>query len=187
MLSEALKAYTKQPHQELERVIIHHIKQLESKADYVNLLKIFYGFIKPVEQRLAAKIDQQIVSDMDQRRKTDWILQDISFLDGRHSSLAFADDLPQLNTVEEALGAMYVLEGSTLGGKFISKMISEKLDISLNEGFTFFNGYKEHTGLMWTRFKEVLNNYLGDESTTNSVAEAANQTFIKFKKWFNEY
>lgn len=92
-------------------------------------------------------------------------------------------DLPRIENVACALGAMYVLEGSTLGGRFISKMIAEKLDLPDTEGIRFFTGYGSHTSEKWDLFKDLLNNYTASNMVENEVIEAANQTFTKFKNW----
>jgi heme oxygenase len=66
-------------------------------------------------------------------------------------------------------------------------MISSKLNIPDDTGFSFFNGYKEHTDIMWEKFKTILNAQAANSTTEESMVEAANQTFIKFKEWINEH
>lgn len=187
MLSEVLKTNTQQPHQELEKIIVYKIKQLDSKAAYVNFLKVFYGYIAAVEQRISSIAQKGIIADEPDRRKASKLLDDILALEPHPGSVPFAADLPQINSVEQAFGAMYVLEGSTLGGKYISRMITQKLNLTEEKGLSFFNGYKEDTMIMWERFKEMLNKQVINPSSQDDITEAANQTFIKFKKWINEH
>lgn len=60
------------------------------------------------------------------------------------------------NDEAEALGALYVLEGATLGGQVIIKRLKK------NEPFStlplaYYNVYADHTGVMWTQFLENIN------------------------------
>ncbi|MER3464226.1 MAG: hypothetical protein C4329_07220 [Chitinophagaceae bacterium] len=54
-----------------------------------------------------------------QRRKADAILLDLNDT----VDLSLCTSLPQINSTAKTIGAMYVLEGSTLGGRGISKML----------------------------------------------------------------
>ena len=54
------------------------------------------------------------------------------------------------------LGAMYVIEGSTLGGQYIARHAEEMLKLAPGEGNAYFRGYGEQTGSMWRSFKAVL-------------------------------
>jgi hypothetical protein len=57
--------------------------------------------------------------------------------------------LPELHTFHQGLGCMYVLEGSTLGSKFIAHRLAEHLRIDRSSGGAFFNAYGEATGARW--------------------------------------
>jgi len=82
------------------------------------------------------------------------------------------------------LGALYVIEGSTLGGTIISKMIKQQLAIPDNKGLSFFNGYGSETEKMWQDFKLFLDRPLkpAEEAV---VIRSANDTFNKFGQWFD--
>jgi heme oxygenase (biliverdin-IX-beta and delta-forming) len=187
MLSEVLKTHTKHPHQELESAIISRIKKLNSTSEYVSLLKIFYGYVAALENRLNALVPSNLISDYYQRRKANQILDDISFFEPKTTSATLAANLPVINTPGQAIGVMYVLEGSTLGGKYITRMIADKLNLESTGGFSFFNGYKERTEVMWANFKEVLNSGVLATESEKDICDAANQTFIKFKQWIDEH
>lgn len=188
MVSEILKTNTTQPHQELETLIIQKIKQLDSKVSYINFLKTFYGYIAAIEEKLNPILENEgIIEDYPERRKAGYLLQDIAALSPAADTVSLASDIPEIRSADQALGVMYVLEGSTLGGKHISRMISAKLKFESDKGLSYFNGYKENTYIMWDRFKNTLNTYSNNESSETAVIEAANQTFIKFKNWINEH
>lgn len=181
MLSERLREETKESHVIVEKLIIPRIKRLESHHSYARLLHLFYGYFKPVEEKIEQYVTTSVVSDIEERRKADTILEDIEFV-GETGSASVCDDLPVIQNATEALGAMYVLEGSTLGGQFLSKMIAEKLSLS-TEGLRFFTGYGSASAEKWDLFKNVLNSYTNDAIVESEVIDAANETFIKFKNW----
>jgi heme oxygenase len=62
----------------------------------------------------------------------------------------------------EALGAMYVIEGSTLGGNVIAKQLSKTEGFD-DVTFNFFGCYRENTGFMWKNFK-VLDNEVSEKN-----------------------
>ena len=100
--------------------------------------------------------------------------------------MAAATDLPEITSNLQALGALYVMEGSTLGGKHISKMIANKLPALGNKGFTFFNRYNDKTESMWLCFKQSMNQQVADAAAAKEVIAAADATFGDFKKWIDK-
>ena len=47
------------------------------------------------------------------------------------------------------VGALYVLEGSTLGGRYIARHVESVLGLVPGEGDAYFQGHGEATGSMW--------------------------------------
>ncbi|WCT12221.1 biliverdin-producing heme oxygenase [Mucilaginibacter jinjuensis] len=183
MLADNLKEQTLTYHQQLEKKLVSQIKGLNTKEDYLQLLQLFYGYFGGLEDRINLFIDQNILPDHAQRRKTGAIADDILALGGEPVTKATGDALPEINNADQALGAMYVIEGSTLGGSIISKMISGKL--GLTTGLSFFNSYGENTHQMWDAFKAVLNKQPAEIEA--AITEAANNTFLKFKNWIEQH
>jgi heme oxygenase (biliverdin-IX-beta and delta-forming) len=183
MLAENLKEQTLTYHQQLEKKLVSQIKGLATKEDYLQLLQLFYGYFGGLEDRINLFIDQNILPDHAQRRKTGAIADDILAMGGEPMLKAGNDALPEINNAEQALGALYVIEGSTLGGSIISKMISGKL--GLTTGLSFFNSYGENTHQMWDAFKAILNKKSAE--TEPVITAAANSTFLKFKTWIEEH
>jgi heme oxygenase (biliverdin-IX-beta and delta-forming) len=81
---------------------------------------------------------------------------------------------------------LYVLEGSTLGGRGITRMLLKQCGALSLHHVTFFNSYGEKTGPMWLRFQEALNGLDYTESETAATVQAANDTFLNFKRWIEE-
>ena len=94
-----------------------------------------------------------------------------------------ATDLPGITNEDEAIGALYVLEGSTLGGKIISAMIKKVLIDADDSILSFYNGYGEESEKMWSSFTNAMNEHSKGEEQSRTITEAAKETFVKFKAW----
>lgn len=186
MLTTILKEQTLAAHQALEKILISHLKAIDITGDYLKLLKWFYNFYAPLERQILHHLPSDLIDDYRLRRKSDLLINDIQSLNGDMNVQAdFTKPIVSINNVAEALGAMYVLEGSTLGGSVISKLIMNRLPACSEANVTFFLGYGSETMAMWERFKLILNHYPLDDSQKDSVINSANQTFIKFKQSIN--
>ena len=153
---------------------------IETREDYLNFLKIFYGYMRPVEDLIHMHIDKSRIPDIDQRRNTRYIAHDLGELGSDDDDIDFSKTLPAIHTPASAMGAMYVLEGSTLGGKIISNTLKKKLgdDVPVN----FFSGYKDNTGTMWKKFVDSLNSEVWVHQE-NEIVNAANDTFANFNRY----
>jgi heme oxygenase (biliverdin-IX-beta and delta-forming) len=94
----------------------------------------------------------------------------------RHGTLSADPVFPAIGTVAEALGAFYVIEGSSLGGKTILKALrsqgapADELD--------FLDPYGSESGARWRSFLNVLERETGhDQSTTNACVSGAIKGF----------
>ena len=182
MLSKRLKEETHSGHIAVEKLIIPQIKKINSAHSYCRLLSVFYGYFNPLEKKIEQYFDRDVFGDIYERRKSQTIIEDMVFL-GETEPGYLCDDVPEIKGVPESLGAMYVLEGSTLGGQFISKMIAETLAFKTVTGTRFFSGYGTDTPAKWEVFKARLDGYTNDIEVENKIIHTANQTFSKFKSW----
>ncbi len=182
MLNEQLKDSTQPSHQALEKKMVSIIKKIRTRQDYVKFLKLMYGYYSALEKRV-----QDYVSDMEigKRRKAERLLEDISYFEST-ATPDICKELPPITSHAEALGAMYVMEGSTMGGKIIAKMIEGQAGINGPSGFSFFNGYGEENGRMWEEFKVFLNRPFDEIEKLNLIL-TANRTFITFYNWIDKH
>lgn len=181
MLSEKLKETTKTAHIELEKVLVQKIKSIRATEDYLEILVYFYQFYAPLEKAIFSQLGTNL-PDAAQRRKSEWIVEDIYCLKPSHPPFPTYPDTPQIDSHAQAIGALYVIEGSTLGGQVICKMISQRLGISTKAGFRFFTGYGENTVTIWDNFKNYINGRKWSEEEEKELVGAANRTFGLFKQ-----
>ena len=83
---------------------------------------------------------------------------------------------PAIGTMAEALGAFYVLEGSTLGGKTILKALKSR-GVSTDD-LHFLDPYGNESGARWRSFLSVLERETGhNQSTINACVSGAIKGF----------
>lgn len=182
MLSTTIKEATKAGHQDTEKKVVLRIKQIRSEQDYLELLRCFYAYFSAVEHAIAPYITTATLPDYQERRNSSYIKTDIQELGGDLADLPLAHP-PAVDSDIQAMGALYVLEGSIMGGPYIVQML-KKLGIS--RGFSFFSGYGEDSGKMWHSFTEALNSLPKSELDNLRAIDAAVETFRKFGDVFEQ-
>ena len=186
MIAELIKEHTHTHHQALEASMVRRIKAIAAPEDYVTLLQIFYSYFGGLEKQIKLSIAGTL-PDLEQRRKADDLAKDIQHFGGSIPTLAEGKDLPEMTTPLQAMAALYVIEGSTLGGIYISKMIAKQLNIEDGEGLRFFNGYGEQTQQKWEKFKTIFNALPQNEEEQQQMIATADDTFLKFKLWMDKW
>lgn len=186
MFTDILKESTQQNHLELEKKIIPKLRSIRSESDYVSLLNLFHSYFGGLELKVQSVLDHTLVPDYSQRRKADAILNDIRALGGHASGLVGDEHLPVIIDHATALGAMYVMEGSTLGGKTISKMIAQALPGRAEHALSFYESYGDNSPMMWDKFKAGLNEQVTYLIEQQRVIDSANETFLKFSEWIDK-
>lgn len=83
----------------------------------------------------------------------------------------------------EAIGCLYVVEGSTLGGKLIHRQLDYLLPDE--EGRSFFRGTPDD-GARWRRLCEALDAYGSVPSRLPAMIAGAEATFALFETCLNE-
>ncbi len=178
MFSDQLREMTMPAHQALEKRLVSHIKNITTPGQYVSLLKVMYGYHKPLEIILQPYVRHDI-----SRRSADNILADIAhFKPGYQPDIRYCASLPEVADRADALGCLYVSEGSTLGGVHVANMIARKLQIDTTAGFSFFLAYGDRTKEMWEQFKELLNQPHTEEAKEKMLKSAAS-TFTTLNNW----
>lgn len=183
MLSEILKNQTSVNHLLLEKKLISFMKSIRTESDYARFLALFYGYFGALELSINNYLDVTKIPDYEIRRKTKALKTDLIRLNHDNFKFAAIDLLPVIKNHLQSLGALYVIEGSTLGGKIISKMIKGQLQTELL-AITFFTGYGDESVNMWNSFKQILDKITQPDEIA-VIVDSANATFQKFSHWFD--
>jgi heme oxygenase len=182
-LRNRLKEETKSLHDKIEQTfLLKKILQQEiTLSDYQLLIKKFYGFITPCEDLIGSLKCKSVI---EHRKKKPWLEQDLRALkiSNNDTKLLRCIDLPVLSEHEHVLGYLYVMEGATLGGQVITKMLKTQLQITQDEGGRFFYGYGDETKMMWDEFCSFLCR-INDTEQQNKIIHSASNTFNQLFKW----
>jgi heme oxygenase len=150
-------------------------------AETAQFLAKMYGFLQPYEAQLRAHADEFGPEwQLEQRYRAPLILEDLPRL-GHLGVPALCPALPPLDTRAQLLGAMYVMEGSTLGGQVIARQL-DKTGIAAH---AFFTGRAERTGPLWKAFCQLLSETADGEPPAVIVASAI-LTFQTLSAWLNQ-
>ena len=181
-VARLLKEETHSEHQHAESVLKPQLERLSGKDQYGRLLRRFYGFYHPVQQLALQKISPLTLHDKESRNTSELILKDLQSMGFSIENIPLSDELPSLENEAEAMGVMYVLEGSNLGGKIIRKMLltNSLLDVS-DDSVNFFNGYGEDTRTKWLSFLDGLET----QDDHETVLRSARSGFQTFTKWIS--
>jgi heme oxygenase len=91
-------------------------------------------------------------------------------------------ELAALPGTGAALGRMYVLEGSTMGGRFIDRHLATLPDLA-DTRLRAFSPYGAETGAMWHGFRQAVRAHVADGVEPAAVVTAARGTFQALAAW----
>ncbi|ONH57575.1 Heme oxygenase [Pseudomonas cedrina] len=186
-LLEALRIGTALLHTALEKRLPFFSERLDAQW-YRRLLQAYYGFYQPME---AALYDSALIPegfDTAMRVKTPTLLTDLYALgldDHAINTLPRCTQLPTFDTHAACLGALYVLEGATLGGQVLLREMTQRLDVNADNGGAFLNIYGVETGRRWKGFLDYLGNQALDAPAKQHAVDAARSTFSCFEQWLD--
>lgn len=191
---ERLREETRGDHDELEAIGMSD-KIMDASLqpeEYKQLIKVHYLVHRALEERLAeANVQQHFPEiDFENRRKLPLIERDLAeleFDEQKIDQLKPAGKLPDMEEPYGLLGAMYVMEGATLGGMVIMKALKKNDQLSGIDHFHYFGCYGGDTGKQWKSFLEVLKEEGNKPEAQQPVIKAASQTYRFFKDNFQEY
>ncbi len=181
MLLEQLKNSTKVEHEALERdmALDRHLRDRDS---YRRLLQCWYGWYAPWEAMAWREAPPEIAIFLEDRWKTPMIVADLRYLGDSRSRAIEQAAIEKPNSVAAWIGAMYVLEGSTLGGQVISRLIEERLGLNGSGGVAFFKSYGPQVGARWREFREFAERNV-PERERDAAVRSALQTFQAIHGW----
>lgn len=179
-----LRLETRDQHDAIEQTLMLMDEGVSGSA-YCERLEHFYGFYKPVEDRLfGAGSPLENWFKLQPRRKTHLLAADLATLGlPATARLPLCLELPALDTVADYFGCMYVLEGATLGGVMISRHLQKVLGTTPQSGGQFFHGYGERTGAMWHEFRAAMTAYSLVSDDHDAVVASACATFESLQSW----
>lgn len=174
MLMLRLKQATLDRHREVE-ALMPVLHPSLSRVAYARLLSQLQAVVGPLEARLLT-LPFPPAFELHLRLKAPLLTRDLGHLP---SVSPTPPTVPQLAGVSEGLGALYVLEGATLGGQVIARHLQRNLNIQSQSGSAYFHAYGAATGPMWLALTEAMNRGVAPEDEEDVIA-GAQHTFELF-------
>ncbi len=146
---------------------------------YVVYLNCLLPFVKGFEEQVFPGLEPYI-TDLDERRKLHLLCSDLRLsevteqVDQSFNEAFFMHHYPDKAS---RLGGMYVLEGSTLGGKIITKHLQQSLGEKVAGKTTYLNPYGEQAGSRWKNFLQLLQNAANESDNETAIITGALSTF----------
>lgn len=179
-----LRLQTRSHHEAAESVLAHLLDR-PSASGYRAFLERWYGFHAVLEPRLSAWHRRTGLMDWEPRRKLPLLAADLEALgSGPASRAGFprCTELPPTGTAAEGLGVMYVVEGSTLGGRQLRGRL-------LDAGFSpdvcqFLGSGGRDVGRLWRDYRAATSSWVTEHpADADDVVSSACATFDAVVGW----
>ena len=167
-LSQRLKAETEPQHLRMHD-LMERGQPFASRENYAQFVAAQYLFQRDIEHLFADPAVQAAVPDLNARGREAASLADLEDLDATAPQEALASigvGMP------EALGWLYVSEGSTLGAAFLFKEAERNLGLSADFGARNLAAYPDGRATVWRRFVASLDD---DDALASETHEAVIQ------------
>ena len=180
-VAEILKKETDTEHQRLEKEM--YVQEIFngrlSFSQYCELIEINYIVSSSIEPEIHRALPAHLQNELNivARNKISALEKDRNLL-GFYNAIANKADQQQYENIAEALGAMYVMEGATLGGNVIAKQL-RKIDALKDQPFYFYTIYGQQLRANWMSFIEILNREVSQEDLPACI-DSAKKTFDYF-------
>jgi heme oxygenase len=183
---EELRAATHDVHERL-----HHIPAFAALAEgrltrgeYAALLRRKLGFHLALERRLAEGPSVEPFGvDLAARCRSHLLRADLAWLDEPDATTL--PSLPPFGSAAAALGGLYVVEGSTLGGKHLARALDAILPPG-EDGRRFLLGHGARHGEMWRACCDAIERCASSPAAREAMLRGALDTFAAFEAWFTE-
>jgi heme oxygenase len=183
----ALKDQTQDLHERAEQ----YVRILDRDAtveDYARYLVAMLGFHAPIEQRFAGDAALEAAGfEAASRRKTHLLTRDLLRVSPCAEATLRCGALPLTRTLPRQLGVAYVIEGSTLGGKFILARLPPALAPLRGTATGFLEGYGAATGDRWRSFGSVVERTITTEDEIADAVAGARDTFGRMIDWLARF
>lgn len=179
-LRQQLRTATAPSHERLERAL-HQLGPMLDRERYTWQLKRFHGFLAVWEPALTPWFPPAFLTP---RYKLALVHQDLLALGLDAAEIAALPLCPESAALcadpDGALGSLYVMEGSTLGGQIITRRLRDAPWCPA-QGLRYFDPYSSETGARW---RETLACLAGaGTGSAPTIVAGARQTFDLLTSW----
>jgi len=142
---------------------------LSDRAHYIAFLKAQAEAFLPVEAAIDDAQPELMLPDWQSRRRAPLLKRDLAALGVALEGLA---EFPVPNSPEALLGAIYVLEGSRLGGKFLERQIADDFPREF---------LSAHDSASWRKLVGIIDERLQSAEQIEAAIISAKSVFALFE------
>lgn len=184
-----LRSATDATHKSVERKTPFFQKGFD-RAQYVRWLVDMVGFYRAFEAALSQTSlltqglwpyqSRLVLLANDLRRLGESEIADAAFSNQRVATL------PPMQDHLGAAGALYVIEGSALGGQVLASRVLKSLSISLEDGGSFFQPNGPEPRIHWQQFQTLVRGMASQVQDAHAIVQGAVVMFQAFDAWLAE-
>lgn len=172
--SQRLKAATSTTHDSLDKRIMSE-DIFASRERFAKFVRVQYRFHRDIQALYATPLLRALLPDLEQRQRLQQIVADLGDLQQdvpADSAAVIPDDIE----LPQALGWLYVAEGSNLGGTILFKLAG-KLGLGAAFGASHLAAHPDGAARHWREFTASLDGISMTEAQEAAAIEGANAAF----------
>lgn len=174
-----LRARSRESHRRMERhprMRLLLSPQL-TLQDYGALLQDLFSYHHALDNRIAG-LQETLFSPGERycwQSRSAWLEQDLNDLRfyRTEANARSKPELPPVRSSDELIGVMYVIEGSSQGGRVIAPLLERRIALSSDFGARYFNAHRHGSWLAFLDWADALSEHID----VNKAAKAANRVF----------
>ena len=176
-IHQCLRESTRADHLRLEGAL--NLLDPELTPDrYGRVLLAFHGFYAPLEAQFGRHHRAaSLVLEFELPCRAPLLMADLAVL-GMSRAAHHDVPLPEIRTLSEFAGRLYVVEGAALGGLILARHLASRWAIGRDSGAAFFSGSgPRETGRRWARVLAWLERAAKSGADSHDMGAAACATF----------
>lgn len=179
---EQLKQRTAEIHESLEdhRLLRKMMRKELNREEYAEFLKQNYIAYRQIEAAFTESEIHQLYPD---HMISGWVEADLSALG---NSIPSNQNVIALSSLEEQLGALYVILGSMMGGAMIAKVLLDNDQLELDQQ-QFYSPDAHRRMHYWRDFKDYINKQDFNQDQIDQMVSGAHKAFGAFENQYRNH
>lgn len=147
-------------------------------ADYALTLQALHAYVEPVEIRLCCALERRgpIFPDYRYIPRAPLLERDLADL-GRSCRRIEPIRLPPTDTPGHAFGVLYVLEGSSQGGRVLGPVLARRFGVTSSDGGRYFSVHGDRQAQWWAACRDLLREAARQGTPIGDMVTGARETF----------